>query len=329
MSTKSLPQLSHNDDGHASAISSSASSWRRSARLAVHVLVSSLSQVHLSEASYQGHAADGAKYAPRLMPRSLTRRKMRRSDLLRELALRIATVSRPHPVRVAIDGVDAAGKTSLADELVAPLKELGLPVIRVSIDRFHNSASVRKQRGADSPEGYYRDSFNYAGLIEAVLAPLGPGGTGRFRRAIFDYRTDAAVDAPCEEAPARAVLLFDGVFLLRPELRAYWDFSIFVHADFATTVGRAERRDRESFGSASEVRRKYQARYVPGQQLYLREVAPQQLAALVVDNNDPADPQIRHPPANPPLHRTAGLTRLREWEHSSSLRRCSTRCSEN
>jgi hypothetical protein len=34
-----------------------------------------------------------------------------------------------HPVRVAVDGVDAAGKTSLADELVGPLAARGRTVL--------------------------------------------------------------------------------------------------------------------------------------------------------------------------------------------------------
>ena len=39
-----------------------------------------------------------------------------RQNLVRNLASRIVEVVRPHPIRVAIDGVDAAGKTTLADE---------------------------------------------------------------------------------------------------------------------------------------------------------------------------------------------------------------------
>jgi uridine kinase len=42
---------------------------------------------------------------------------MKRSELLDYLAGRINGLEQPHPVRVALDGPDAAGKTTLAQEL--------------------------------------------------------------------------------------------------------------------------------------------------------------------------------------------------------------------
>jgi len=197
----------------------------------------------------------------------------------------------PHPVRVAIDGVDAAGKTTLADELVQPLRRLGRTVIRASVDRFHNPAVVRRRR-ADSAESYFRDSFDHAGLETALLGPLGPGGSRRYRTAIFDHHSDEPVHADREAAPADAVLLFDGVFLLRPELREHWDFSIFVRANFDVTLRRALVRDRELFGNEAAVRERHRERYVPGQRLYLDEVEPQRLACVVIENDDPAQPRV-------------------------------------
>src|ERR671936_3199905 len=85
-----------------------------------------------------------------------------------ELANRIETVRRPHPVRVAIDGVDAAGKTTLADELAAVLRGRGREVIRASIDGFLRPRAERYRRGELSPEGYYHDSFDYAALRETI-----------------------------------------------------------------------------------------------------------------------------------------------------------------
>lgn len=215
-----------------------------------------------------------------------------RREVLAEVASRVVNGRCQHPTRVAIDGVDAAGKTTLADELAAVVKLLGRPVIRASIDGFHNEREVRRRRGSMSPEGYFNDSFDYSALLDALLRPLGPGGSRAFRRAVFDYRTNTPVATKVEEAAANAVLLFDGVFLLRQELRQHFDFSIFVRADFAVTVGRAEQRDVQLFGSVDEVRRRYIERYVPGQRLYLDADRPEFAASIVLDNNDPATLRI-------------------------------------
>lgn len=217
---------------------------------------------------------------------------MDRQNFVRQLALRIAAIDLQHPVRVAIDGVDAAGKTTLADELAPAVAGLGRPVIRASIDGFHNPQATRRRRGSTSPEGYFHDSFNYPALVEGLLEPLGPRGSRRFRRAVFDFRSDRVVDAPVETAGLNSVLIFDGVFLLRPELRENFDFSVFLKADFSVTVDRAALRDIELFGSAEEVRHRYVHRYVPGQQLYLASARPDRAASLVVNNNDPLRPKI-------------------------------------
>ena len=50
-----------------------------------------------------------------------------RRDVLGQLAQRILSVHCSHPVRVAIDGIDAAGKTTLADDLVSPIEAQGRP----------------------------------------------------------------------------------------------------------------------------------------------------------------------------------------------------------
>jgi uridine kinase len=215
-----------------------------------------------------------------------------RSQLLQRLVRRVVRIDRLHPLRVAIDGVDAAGKTTLADELAAPLEALGRPVIRASIDGFHNPAQVRHRRGPTSPEGYYQDSFNYQALREHLLAPLGPGGSRRYRCAVFDYRTDAEVQAVPRIAEESAVLLFDGVFLLRPELQGCWDLTVFVDVPFEVTLRRAQQRDAALFGDTQGVTRRYRERYIPGQRLYLEACRPRQRADVVVENSDPGQPAL-------------------------------------
>lgn len=217
---------------------------------------------------------------------------MTRDSLLAELAGAIAATERSHPVRVAIDGVGASGKTVLADELADSLTGLGRAVIRASIDGFHRPRSQRYGRGSTSPEGYLDDSFNYEAVRSCLLAPLGPGGGLCYRTAVFDFRTESIVDTQTRTADPSAVLLFDGVFLLREELRGFWDFRIFVDAGFEVTLARALKRDLQLFGSERAVRERYESRYIPGERLYLERCCPREHADAVVLNDEPANPGL-------------------------------------
>lgn len=218
---------------------------------------------------------------------------MKREALLARLAVHIEALTLAHPVRVAVDGIDAAGKTTLANELMVWLQARGRPVIRASIDGFHRPRSERYRRGATSAEGYYLDSFDYPAVRAALLLPLGPAGSGRYQRAVFDFRTDRPLAAPDEAALPNAVLVMDGVFLPRPELDACWDYRIWVEVPFAVALGRARERDVALMGSDEEVLARYQARYIPGQQLYLQTVHPRERADAIVHNEDPVRPRLK------------------------------------
>jgi uridine kinase len=67
---------------------------------------------------------------------------------------------------------------------VTPLIER--PVIRASIDAFHNPRAIRYRRGRESPAGFYLDSFDLEALISRLLSPFAAGEP--FRRRAFDQR---------------------------------------------------------------------------------------------------------------------------------------------
>ena len=196
------------------------------------------------------------------------------------------------PTRVAFDGPDTAGKTTLADELAAVLRERGRHVLRASIDGFHHPRAARYARGADSPGGYYLDSFDHDAVRATLLDPLGPAGDRRYRTAVFDHRTDRPVAAPVESAPRSALLLFDGVFLQRPELRDGFDLSIFVTVSVDEVLRRALERDVPLLGARDEVERRYRTRYIPGQRLYIADARPDAIADVLVRNDDPVAPVL-------------------------------------
>ncbi len=197
-----------------------------------------------------------------------------------------------HPLRVGIDGVDAAGKTTLADRLARELESRHCPVLHASIDRFHNPREVRYHRGADSPEGYFYDSYDLAALRHDLLDPLGPGGSREVRLERFDFRSDTPVESTVQTVEPRTILLFDGIFLQRPELADCWDVSIFVQVSFATVLTRAVARDRDIIGNPQAVIDRYTRRYIPAQRLYLEQYQPAQHANIVVYNDDPDHAKI-------------------------------------
>ncbi|MGD3108652.1 hypothetical protein [Streptomyces sp. YGL11-2] len=123
-----------------------------------------------------------------------------------------------------------------------------------------------------------------------LLDPLGPGGEGGFQQAVYDKGTGTALSQPVTTAPADAVLLFDGVFLLRPELIDRWDLRIFVSAAFEKTLHRARTRDLAVYGSVTEVERRFHNRYRASQRLSFATVRPTDQADIVVHNDEPQRP---------------------------------------
>ena len=176
-----------------------------------------------------------------------------RRDLLARVAARIGALEAP--VRVGIDGPDAAGKTTLADELAAVLAAAGRHVERVSADEFLRAPEYRHRRGRESPEGYYEDSFDHQRLRDAVLR-------------------------------SRSPVVVDGIFLLRPELDDLWTLRIFVSIREEEVLRRGIERD------GVEMERLYRVRYLPGQRLYADRVAPRDRADIVVENDDPDRPGL-------------------------------------
>jgi uridine kinase len=212
-----------------------------------------------------------------------------RDEVLARLAEAVGSVTVAHPTRVAVDGPPAAGKTTLADELAAVLRAEGRDVIRATIDDFLFPRARRYPRGEYSAEGCYFDTHDHGALNRVLLDPLGPGGDRRFQPAVYDRTADTVLSPPVTTAPADAVLVFDGVFLMRPELIDRWELRVFVSTALEKTVDRAVIRERR-VSSRADVERRWRERYIPSQQLYFERVRPTERADIIVHNDDPRQP---------------------------------------
>jgi uridine kinase len=212
------------------------------------------------------------------------------ASLLSRLAILVTSLHPERIVRVGIDGVDGAGKTTLADALAPVIAGMGRSAIRASVDDFHHPQAIRYARGRYSPDGFYLDSYDYDAFRKLLLDPLSPNGSRRFIAKSFDYRMDQPVAPDPKQVEPASALIVDGIFLHRPELRSYWDLSVFLKVDFQISLPRGAQRG-PALDSADPDAPLNQ-RYVRGQQRYLDQCKPEQQADIVIDYNDLRAPKI-------------------------------------
>ncbi|WP_037149060.1 hypothetical protein [Rhodococcoides fascians] len=191
-----------------------------------------------------------------------------------------------HPLRVAIDGVTASGKSTCARWLVNAIAAQGRPAIHVTMDGFHHRREHRYRQGRASAAGYYRDAYDFGALCTYVLIPLGPNGSGEIRRRIIDLATDEPVDDPLEPVPSDAIVVVDGTFLHRPPLPDYWDYTVFIDTPMDVARARGVVRDANALGGEAAAGMAFDQRYHAACRIYLDEVEPRARATRVLPSID-------------------------------------------
>ena len=186
-----------------------------------------------------------------------------RVEYLRTLATEILHLNGHGRVIVAVDGAEAAGRAAFADDLAAVIDEAGVPSFRASLRYFQRSREDAAQFGADTPERLFRHGYDYSALRRVLLEPFRLGGSTGFVTQVLDPDRDTWIEPTWTTAPADAVLVIDGEFINRAELRDGWNYRIFLEGE--TT-------------SAADY-------------LYQKEERPRQLASAVIDISAPNAPQ--------------------------------------
>ncbi|MBD7919401.1 uridine kinase [Cellulomonas sp. Sa3CUA2] len=191
------------------------------------------------------------------------------------LAAHVVELVLAHPgrCRVLVDGAAALRPEALADALVEPLRAAGRAVARVHADDFLRPASLRLEHGRHDPDAYLEDRLDARALAREVLDPFVVDGT--YLPTLRDAARDRATRAERVRAPEGAVLVLDGELLLG----RWFDVELSVHltARPATLARRfaAER-----------------AWQLPAFARYEDEVAPQDVADVVVRADDPRHPAL-------------------------------------
>ena len=182
---------------------------------------------------------------------------------LRTLAAEILDLNGRGRVIVAVDGADEAARTAFADDLAAVLDEAGRPAIRASLTYFQRSREEQATFGADTPARQFAHGYDYSALRRTLLEPFRLGGSAGFVTQAFDPDRDSWIEPAWTTAPADAILVLDGEFILRTELRDGWNYTILLESD---TTSEAD-------------------------YLYQLDARPRQAASAVIDLSDPDKPQ--------------------------------------
>jgi uridine kinase len=198
---------------------------------------------------------------------------------------RILSLDLAHPVRVAVDGRTASSKTTFADDLACAIRAFGKTVVRASVDGFHHAAKVRHRQGRLSPDGYYEDARDLDAIRQLLLEPLGLNGDRSYVTQTFDLENDRPVDPVAQRAGEDTILIVDGTFLQRPELRSAWDFVVFLDVPEHEARQRAVDRDADTLGGRARALELYARRYGPAFSRYQVECKPAERADVVLENS--------------------------------------------
>ena len=166
---------------------------------------------------------------------------------------------------VGIDGLGAAGKSTLADALLMERPDATV----VHGDDFYGPEE-RDWRSWTAREGTER-YFDHRRLESQLLRPLRAGRVARFQR--YDWPSNS-LDGWVQVNPAGLVIV-EGVYVLRDRLRAYWDLTVFVDAPRELRQQRLHARGESDPG--------WIERWSAAEDYYERTARPADAADLVVE----------------------------------------------
>jgi uridine kinase len=178
------------------------------------------------------------------------------------------------PFLVALDGGSGAGKSTLAVALAEQMDG-----VLIQSDDFYAAHVPDAEWDRRTPAEQYADVIDWRRLRREALEPLLAGQPARWLPFDFFTRhpdgTYAMQTVPVERPPAELIVL-DGAYSCRPELRNVIDLSVLVEVPVAVRHERLKGRE------AADFLAEWHTRWDGLEQYYFTEVCPASTFDLVV-----------------------------------------------
>jgi uridine kinase len=182
---------------------------------------------------------------------------------------------------IAISGIDGSGKGYVAARLVDRLTDKGHHVALIGADGWLNLPHVRF--GGDEPaEHFYSHAFRFEEMFSWLIDPLVLHGSVRLV-ADFTEETASAYRKHLYSFENVDVVLLEGIFLFKRELRQRYNFRLWIDCSFETALERAIARSQEGL-AVSETIAAYEHIYFPAERVHFERDAPRDSADLIYAN---------------------------------------------
>lgn len=182
---------------------------------------------------------------------------------------------------IGIDGLGGAGKTTIVNSLKLQLNNRDYNTAILHIDDFIHPKNIRYNESKEEWYCYYNIQWRYDYLIKEILMPIKEGIEIDKEIEIYDKDNDIYTLEQIK-IPQGSIILLEGIFLQRKEIREYFDYVIYLDVPKEVRLNRVINRDKY-IGNSEEIKSKYERRYFPAEDKYIEEYSPIQNADYVLN----------------------------------------------
>ena len=191
---------------------------------------------------------------------------MKHKDLITKIEI---TPRKTKTKLIAIDGRGGSGKTTLACELAAGMKNVTI----ISMDDFYLPSNLR-----DNSNPLYFN-FNIKRLKREVLDLLSKDEPAKYRR--YDWGTDSLAEE--HTIKPGEIVIIEGCYALHNLVRDFYDFSIWmeIDKDFALTRGVSRDLLQEKDADPKAKMKQWKEDFQPKEDRYIETMEPKDFASYV------------------------------------------------
>lgn len=184
---------------------------------------------------------------------------------------------------IGVDGLGGAGKSTLVNSLKLQLQSENYYSYVLHIDDFIHPKHIRYDLTKEEWDCYYNVQWRYDYLVKEILSPIKSGEIIDKQIEIYNRENDEYFNQRVNLVHG-SVLILEGIFLQRKELKDYLDFIIYLDVPQEVRLSRVLARD-GYIGGLEDIKRKYEKRYFPAEEKYILEYSPIETADFVLKNS--------------------------------------------